>query len=53
MYPALFKRMITTAITARLLTHIAAKLYHPNIVENQCASNDMIVSKAKTGVVNP
>ncbi|MNV46262.1 hypothetical protein D3C71_1380860 [compost metagenome] len=35
------------------LTHIAAKLYQPNIVENQCASKDMIVSKDQIGVVKP
>src|SRR5690606_17830094 len=37
----------------RPLTHKAAKLYQPNIVENQCASNDIIVSKIQRGEVNP
>ena len=32
---------------------MAAKLYQPNIVENQWASSDMMVSKAQIGVVNP
>ena len=41
------------AIAAKLLTHMAAKLYQPNMVENQCASKDMITSKDQIGVVNP
>src|SRR5579872_3369667 len=45
--------MITKVITAMPLTHKPAKLYQPNMVENQRASSDIIVSKAKTGMVNP
>ena len=41
------------AMIDKLLTHMAAKLYQPNIVENQCASKDIMVSNAKIGVVNP
>src|SRR5690606_19296543 len=45
--------MMINVMTHRALTHIAAKLYQPNMVENQCASNDIMVSNDQMGVVNP
>src|SRR6185312_10097194 len=45
--------MMNKVITAMPLTHKPARLYQPNMVENQRASNDIIVSKAKTGMVKP
>jgi hypothetical protein len=41
------------AIIAKPATCIAAKLYQPNMVENQCASKDMMVPNAKMGKVKP
>src|SRR5690606_27257470 len=52
-YPARFNKIIIKVIAHKPLTHIAAKLYQPNIVENQCASKDITVSKDHIGVVKP
>src|SRR5690606_6206658 len=52
-YPAFLTRIKITVIAQRPLTHIAAKLYQPNMVENQCASKDITVSKDQIGVVKP
>src|SRR5690606_5458967 len=52
-YPAFFNRITIKVITQSPLTNIAAKLYQPNMVENQWASNDMMVSNIQIGEVKP
>src|SRR5690606_10547320 len=45
--------MIVKVIAHSPLTQSPAKLYHPNIVENQCASKDIMVSKIQIGELKP
>jgi hypothetical protein len=50
-YPFFVDNINVNAMIAKPLTCMAAKLYQPNMVENQCASNDMITPKANIGKV--